>query len=52
VLKGSTLATVRHWSPGPSCPFAARAQKTNGVACATGEQIMLSLIEALIDRMA
>jgi magnesium transporter len=52
VLKGSTLATVRHLEPRAFLSFAARAQKTNGVACATGEQIMLSLIEALIDRMA
>jgi len=52
VLKGPMLATLRHLEPKAFLSFAARAQKANGVACATGEQIMLSLIEALTDRMA
>jgi magnesium transporter len=52
VLKGPMLATLRHLEPRAFLSFAARAQKANGVACASGEQIMLSLIEALTDRMA
>jgi magnesium transporter len=52
VLKGPMLATLRHLEPKAFLSFAARAQKANGVACASGEQIMLSLIEALTDRMA
>jgi magnesium transporter len=52
VLKGPTLATLRHLEPKAFLSFAARAQKANGVACTNGEQIMLSLIEALTDRMA
>ena len=52
VLKGPMLATLRYLEPKAFLSFAARAQKANGVACASGEQIMLSLIEALIDRMA
>jgi len=52
VLKGGSLATVRYAEPKAFSNFAARAQKANAVSCATGEQVMLSLIEALIDRMA
>jgi magnesium transporter len=52
VLKGTTLATVRYMEPKVFATFAARAQKPNAVPCASGEQVMLSLIEALTDRMA
>jgi len=52
VLKGPTLATLRYMEPKAFSSFAARAQKRDGVACATGEQVMLSLIESLSDRLA
>ncbi len=52
VLKGSTLVTVRYDETKAFANFLVRAQKPNAVPCATGEQIMLSLIEALGDRMA
>ncbi len=52
VLKGANLATVRFAEPRAFRSVVARAQRPNAVACSTGEQVMLSLIEALIDRMA
>src|SRR5262245_12635349 len=52
VLKGANLATVRFAEPRAFRSIVARAQRPNAVACSTGEQVMLSLIEALIDRMA
>jgi magnesium transporter len=52
VLKGGSLATVRFAEPRAFLNVVARAQRPNAVACTTGEQVMLSLIEALIDRMA
>jgi magnesium transporter len=52
VMKGATLVTVRYSEPRPFTMFAARAQRPGAVACATGEQIMLSLLEAMIDRIA
>src|SRR5262245_13589198 len=52
VLKGTSLATIRYAEPLAFRSVVARAQRPGAVACATGEQVMLSLIEALIDRMA
>ncbi|HEY8580752.1 MAG TPA: magnesium/cobalt transporter CorA [Beijerinckiaceae bacterium] len=52
VLKGQTLVTVRYAEPRPFMMFIARAQRPGTPGCATGEQIMLSLLEALIDRLA
>jgi magnesium transporter len=52
VLKGATLVTVRYAEPRPFATFAARAQRPGATACGNGEQIMLSLLEALIDRIA
>lgn len=52
VMKGATLVTVRYAEPRPFTMFAARAQRPGAVACANGEQIMLSLLEAMIDRIA
>jgi magnesium transporter len=52
VLKGASLATVRFAEPLAFRSVVARGQRPGAVACATGEQVMLSLIEALIDRMA
>ncbi len=52
VLKGQTLVTVRYAEPKPFSIFIIRAQRSGAVACATGEQVMMSLLEALIDRIA
>lgn len=52
ILKGATLVTLRYAEPKAFATFVLRAQKPNTVPCATGEQILLSLIEALSDRMA
>ena len=52
VLKGSTLISVRYAEPKAFTNFILRSQKPGAVACATGEQIMMGLIEALLDRMA
>ncbi len=52
VLKGTILVTVRYAEPRPFSTFAARAQRPGATACGNGEQIMLSLLEALIDRIA
>jgi len=52
VLKGQTLITVRYEETRAFTNFLARSQKQGAVQCASGEQIMASLIEALSDRMA
>ncbi len=52
VLKGLTLVTVRYMEPKPFSIFIIRAQRAGAVACATGEQVMMSLLESLIDRVA
>jgi magnesium transporter len=52
VLKGSSLVTVRYMEPKPFSTFIARAQRPKVVACATAEQIMVSLIESNIDWIA
>jgi magnesium transporter len=52
VLKGNTLVTVRYAEPKAFANFVTRAQKANAVPVANGEQIMMGLIEALLDRMA
>jgi magnesium transporter len=52
VLKGATLVTVRYAEPRPFLMFALRVQRAGAVTCNTGEQVMLSLMEALIDRIA
>jgi magnesium transporter len=52
VLKGNTLVTVRYAEPKAFANFVARAQRPNAVPVANGEQIMMGLIEALLDRMA
>jgi magnesium transporter len=52
VLKGQTLVTVRYAEPKPFSVFIIRAQRSGAVACASGEQVMMSLLEALIDRVA
>jgi len=52
ILKDTTLITVRYAEPRPFLTFAMRGQRPGGVPCTTGEQIMIGLIEALIDRIA
>ncbi|MBX9760302.1 MAG: magnesium transporter, partial [Beijerinckiaceae bacterium] len=52
VLKGQILVTVRHAEPRPFLTFSARAQRPGTLNVLSGEQIMLGLLEALIDRIA
>jgi magnesium transporter len=52
ILKGAALVTVRYADPKSFHHFALRAQRPNIVASTTGEQVMLGLIEAIIDRTA
>jgi magnesium transporter len=52
VLKGETLVTIRYAQPKPFFTYATRAQKAGAVPCVNGEQVMLGLVEALIERMA
>ncbi len=52
ILKDTTLITVRYAEPRPFLTFAMRAQRPGTVPCSNGEQIMIGLIEALIDRLA
>ncbi len=52
VLKGQTLVTVRLAEPRPFLAFSTRAQRPGTVNVSSGEQIMLGLLEALIDRIA
>lgn len=52
VLKGNTLLTVRYAQIKAFSHFMARSAKPNAVVCSGGEQIMMSLIEAICDRLA
>lgn len=52
VLKGSMLVTVRYAEPRPFSMFITRAQRAGAVACGNGEQVMMGLLEAVIDRIA
>jgi magnesium transporter len=52
VLKGDTLVTIRYAEPKPFWTYATRVQKPGALACTGGEDIMLGLAEALIERMA
>ena len=52
VLKGNTLVTLRYGEPTAFVNYLARARKPNSGHCASGEQIMMGLIEALCDRLA
>ena len=51
ILKGTTLVTVRYAEPKPFSLFAARARRPDA-GCFAGEDVMLGLIEAMIDRIA
>ncbi len=52
VLKGTILVTVRYAEPRPFSMFITRAQRAGSVPCASGEQIMMGLLEAIVDRIA
>ena len=52
ILSGGTLVTVRYGEPRPFHTFAQRASRNGTISCATGEQIMLGLLEAIVDRLA
>ncbi len=51
VLAGSRLVTIRYHDPKAFALFVARAGK-GGCECATGEEVMLSLLEVMVDRLA
>jgi magnesium transporter len=52
IMKGEALVTIRHANPRPFEVFLARAQKPGGPPAGTGEQVMLGILEAMIDRLA
>jgi magnesium transporter len=52
IVKGQTLVTVRYAEPKPFTAYTVRALKANGAPCGSGEQSMLGIIEAMIDRLA
>lgn len=52
VLKGQILVTVRLAEPRPFLSFSMRAQRPGALNVSSGEQIMLGLLEALVDRIA
>ena len=52
VLKGDTLVTLRYAASRAFDSVLSRTQKPHSIPCASGEQVMLALIEALCDRMA
>ena len=52
VLKETALVTIRYADPKPFAGFLARARRPNGLACVSGETVMLGLIEAIVDRLA
>lgn len=52
ILKNKSLVTVRYAEPKPFVAYTNRAQRPNGTPHQSGEEIMLGLIEAMIDRTA
>jgi len=52
ILKAGTLVTVRYAEPTPFRAYTSRAQRSGGLPHRSGEEIMLGLIEAMIDRTA
>ena len=52
ILKDTALVTVRYSDPKPFHHFIMRAQRPNVIPCSSGEQVMLGLTEAIIDRAA
>jgi magnesium transporter len=51
ILIGDRLVTLRHHEPRPFATFPARAEK-GAPGCATGDAVMLLLVEAAVDRLA
>jgi len=52
ILKNNSLVTVRYAEPKPFLAYTNRAQRAKGAVHGSGEEIMLGLIEAMIDRTA
>lgn len=52
ILAGETLVTVRYAEPKSFIAFTNRALRLKGALYASGEEIMLGLLEAIIDRTA
>jgi magnesium transporter len=52
IIKDTVLVTVRYADSKPFQTYAARAQRAGGTSCATGELVMLGIIETLVDRTA
>lgn len=52
ILKGNTLVSVRFADPRPFTAYTARALKPKSVACKTGADVFLGLLEAMTDRTA
>jgi magnesium transporter len=52
ILKNNTLVSVRYAEPKPFLAYTNRAQRPNGSPHRSGDEIMLGLIEAMIDRTA
>jgi magnesium transporter len=52
ILKGKSLVSVRYVEPKPFLAYLNRAQRPGGLPHQSGEQVMLGLIEAMIDRTA
>ena len=52
ILRNQVLVTLRYSEPTPFAAFAATATRPGTRSYATGEMIMVGLVEALIDRLA
>jgi magnesium transporter len=52
ILKGDALITVRYADPRPFASYLTRVQRSKSVIGSCGEEIMLGLLEAMIDRTA
>jgi len=52
ILKNGSLVSVRYAEPKPFLAYTNRAQRPNGAVHRSGDEIMLGLIEAMIDRTA
>jgi magnesium transporter len=52
ILKNQVLVTVRYADPRPFSAYMLRAQRRQAGMSATGEQVMLGLLEAMTDRTA
>ncbi|MDB5561430.1 MAG: corA, partial [Hyphomicrobiales bacterium] len=52
IIKDTILVTVRYADSKPFQTYVARAQRPGGTSCATGELVMLGIIETLVDRTA